>query len=215
MPAILIVFSSGSMSPKRRSASPSRVSRPVVPVDLDGAHHAAAFDAEGGEVGVAAGHALDLALLTSSVGATVAFRRLCRDRDDQRTELADGLGLVERDERIVRFRSASSSLKIGGMRWTVIVGADVADDRVRHHPVHALDEGDHRDDRGDRHDVAQHRHERSQLVGPDGLQRDQDGVEDLVHLLVVGRLRFRLFCCTLTSPPSESSRTELNGPVMT
>ena len=53
--------------------------------------------------------------------------------------------------------------------------------------------------------LPKHCHERSQLVGPDGLQRDQDGVEDLVHLLVVGRLRFRLFCCTFTSPPSESS----------
>src|SRR4029079_8129498 len=76
---------------------------------------------------------------------------------------------------------------------------------------------DHRDDRRDRHDVAQHRHEGSQLVGPDGLKRDQDGIDNLVHLLDVDRVRVRLVfcCCSLTSPPSASSRTELNGPVMT
>ena len=68
------------------------------------------------------------------------------------------------------------------------IGADIAHDRVGNHPVHALNERDDGDDRRHRDDVAEHRHERSQLVGPDGLKRDGDGIDDLVHRLFVLRV---------------------------
>src|SRR5262249_1440 len=117
---------------------------------------------------------------------------------------------------------ANRRLALDGER----VGAHVADDRGRHHGVHPLNERHHRDDRRDGHDVAEHRHERTKFVRPNGAKRAVDRFEDLVHdagggvttgLYGVARRDGRelLFCCSRTPSPSASSRTEANGPVIT
>ena len=130
------------------------------------------------------------------------------------------------------------AVRTGGRRWMVKASAPTSvDDGARHHRVHALDERHDRHDRRDGDDVAEHGHERPQLVGPDGLQRDGDRLEDLVHAIsidgcddgrriaaatetespVTGLRRHRRtrLSASLTSAPSASSRTEANGPVMT
>ena len=79
-----------------------------------------------------------------------------------------------------------------------------------------LDQRHHRDDRRHRDDVAEHGHERSQLVRPDRAQRDARRFEELdIGITSVGR-------SVRESPPRpspprrrRSSRTELNGPTMT
>ena len=116
-----------------------------------------------------------------------------------------------------------------------VPSADVFHDGVGDVGVHALDERHHGDDRGHRHDVAEHHHERPQLVGPDGAERELDGVEDLSHArsLNATGCRRRLqaladgrrpksadyflsfFSSGFTGSPSFRLRTELKGPVMT
>src|SRR4029077_18647415 len=62
------------------------------------------------------------------------------------------------------------------------------------------------DDRGHRHDVAEHGHQRSELGAPDRVERDEDGLDELVHFFLSS---------ILTCAPSASPRTELYGPVIT
>ena len=52
--------------------------------------------------------------------------------------------------------------------------------------VQSLDERHHRDDRRHRDDVAEDGQQRPQLVRPDRLERDADGLEELVHQLPCG-----------------------------
>src|SRR5690606_3592352 len=75
--------------------------------------------------------------------------------------------------------------------------------------VQALHERDDGNDRRHGDDVADDRQERAQLVGPDGLQRNPDRLEELLHQRTMGE------AVTVTGSPSRSSRTEANGPVMT
>ena len=223
MPAILIVLSSGSISPNSRSASPQpRMRDRLAAFDFDRAHHPAALGVEGGEVRVARWSRPGSGRCRSPRSGTTPWRcaPACAATDTMsglNARIASASSSVI-SGIVASPLGSSSSLKIGGMRWTVKLSAPMSLTMASATiPFMPWMSGDHRDDRRDRHDVAQHRHERSQLVGPDGLQRDQDGVEDLVHLLGVEPVAIApsLFCCTLTSPPSESSRTESNGPVMT
>ena len=83
------------------------------------------------------------------------------------------------------FRRAHGRKPLDGER----IGADVGDDGARDHRVHALNQRDDRHDRRHGDDIAEHGHERPQLVGPDGLQRDGDRFEDLVHDIGGGSAR--------------------------
>ena len=114
---------------------------------------------------------------------------LCNNRSDERAEPSDRFGFVDRDERVV---ARPLLVVLVEDRRTALdrerIRTDIADDGISHHPVHALDQRDDGHDGRDRHDVAEHRHERSQLVGPDGLKRDGDGIDDLVHRSFVLRV---------------------------
>ena len=130
---------------------------------------------------------------------------------------------VELDERDARVVALPLFLFLAGRRALPLdlerAGADVGQDGVRDVAVHAADQRHHRDDRRHRDDVAQHGHERAQLAGPDGRQRERIGVEELLHarrpgVRSVGQVR-SFGSSGLTMSPSFRSRTELNGPVMT
>src|SRR6185436_6615133 len=71
-----------------------------------------------------------------------------------------------------------------------------------------------------RHDVPEHGHERTKLVRPDRVERDENRLPDLVHAYCVVVREARdardvLFCCRRTPSPSANSRTDANGPVIT
>ena len=70
---------------------------------------------------------------------------------------------------LLRVRSSSSSLRMGGWRWIVNESAPtsltIAVDTMAFMPWMS---DHHGDDRRHRDDVAEHRHERAQLVRPDG-----------------------------------------------
>ena len=104
-----------------------------------------------------------------------------------------------------------------GIRWIVKLSAPTSDTiALVTYAVHPLDERHHRDDRRHRDDVAEHRQERSQLVRPDRAERDDRRFEELIHRLPqLTVVRPAPAASTLTAAPSASSRTGLNGPMMT
>ena len=145
------------------------------------------LDAEGRKIAVAARDTLNLGVVDflGSIRDTGILAGLCNNRSDERAEPSDRFGFVDRDERVV---ARPLLVVLVEDRRTALdrerIRTDIADDGISHHPVHALDQRDDGHDGRDRHDVAEHRHERSQLVGPDGLKRDGDGIDDLVHRVV-------------------------------
>jgi hypothetical protein len=163
----------------------------AVTLDLDAAHHAP------GAVGVVArevevlgadagdAHALDQLILVGDVAAVLGRHH---HRADVGPEPPDGVGFVARRCRVV---AMELFFLLGADRRPTLdrerVGADVRHDRRRHHCVHALDQRHHGDDRRHRDDVTEHRHERSELVRPDRLQRDDDRLKDLMHVPAAAR----------------------------
>ena len=57
-----------------------------------------------------------------------------------------------------------------------LVGAAHGDHGFLHAVLHALDDGGHAHQAGDAENDAQHRQQRAELVRPDFLEADQDGV---------------------------------------
>ena len=89
------------------------------------------------------------------------------------TRIPTRQALVELREQLA---GADHTKHVGPLR-----GEDVGD-----FAVEPLDDRDHQDDRGHRDDVAEHGEERSELVGPDRLERDEDALADAEDVLAPG-----------------------------
>ena len=155
--------------------------RPVA-VDLDGAHHPAALGVEVGEIKVIGRDALDLDTVQHLLAIRHGRGLLClrHHGSDRRAEAADGIGFRKREERIGA--NALDVLVRPGDRQSLNrerVRTHLADDGVGNHRVHPLNQRDHRHDRADRDDIPEHRHQRPELVAPDRLKSEADGLEYL------------------------------------
>ena len=116
-----------------------------------------------------------------------AGARLRHHLRDPRARLADGIGILQGNARIALHAQRFGLVhRPPGAHHREGVGGEAALDHpgdARVQPLHQRHDGD---DRRNRDDIAEHGEQRAQLVGPDRLQRQARGFEELVHRTIRG-----------------------------